>query len=252
METTTPTRTAKSHTQSRDHAHDRHDPVRDHTLARVRLLVHVPAQHRDRRVRNLGPPGRGHSRDRGLDRALRRPRTLRRTTTTKAAARGKAKRRAIDREPRPNRPARRSPNTTRAPARLRPTRHQSTKRAKRNTIAEETTGTAVITGTSTETIGNARPRMIGTGIAIVIVIATTRAATIGMTTGRTIAAAATGTATSGTSIAVVAVTDTATIGIDLQSTTGTETVGDKVVLLWSGGCFLSSCGNAILRGILRF
>lgn len=246
METITSTRTAKSHTQSRDHGHDRHDPDRDRALVRVRLLVPVPAHRPDRRVRNLGPPGRGPLRDRGLDRAPRRPRTHRCTTTTKAAVRGKAKRHANDRELRPNRQTKRNPSTTRAPARLRPIHHQSTKRAKRNTIAEGMTGTTGTVGTSTEAIGIARPRTIetktGTGIAIAIEIATTRAAaaTIGTIIERTTAAvaAATGTETNGTSIAVVvAVIDTVTIGIDLQSTTGIGTVEDKIVLLWSVGFF---------------
>lgn len=99
MVTTTPTKTAKSHTQNRDHAPDRHDPDQDRTLARVRRLVPVPAHHLDRRVRNLVLLGREHRRDRGLDRDLLRLHTHRRTTPIKVVHE-KAKRPVIDREPR--------------------------------------------------------------------------------------------------------------------------------------------------------
>lgn len=244
MGTTTPTKTAKSHTQNRDHAHDRHDPDQDRTLARVHLLGHVPARHPDRRVRNLVPRGREPRRDRGLDRAPPRPRTHRRRTTTTKADRERAKRFTVDRAPpRSRRPTRKSPSTIRVRARPRPIHHQSTKRvpATRNTTADEMIATAAtVTGTSTAAIGTiiiGRRRVIGIGIAIVIGTAT-RADTTGTTIGKTTAAtAATGTGTNGTSTAVVVVATVAgTIGTDLRSTTGTGIVGDKGVLLWSVGC----------------
>lgn len=254
MATTTPTKTAKSHTQNRDHAHDRHDPDLDRTLARVRHLGHVPAPHPDRRARNRVPLGREHRRDRGLDRAPLRPPTHRRTTTTRAV-RERAKRPAIGREPRQSRPTKRSrPSTIRAHARLHPIHHQSTKRAIRNTIADEMIATAVTVGTSTVTTEIARPRVIEIGIAIAIATAT-RADTIGTTIERTTAAAAdTETETNGiNTVAVVTATAVVTIGIDLRSTTGIGIVGDKVVLPWSVGCLFLLIqviiGNAILKRI---
>lgn len=96
-ETITPTKTAKSHNQSRDHARVRHDPDQDRTLVRVQLLGHVRAHHPDQRDRNQSL-GREHRRDHGLDHAHLRLHTPHRTTTKKAA-REKVKKIAIDREP---------------------------------------------------------------------------------------------------------------------------------------------------------